>query len=173
MKAIISIICLLFAGSAIAECEQNIHLTEIPYAKNSSYFPSKYAKQLDELIESTSNKPGYLLLEFQILKLQASDDARKYNMWLANRRIDRIKEYLTNSHYSAPVISRILTASTEDLRDVSISWCNGAQSGSSAPLAIAGKRLPLKDTSLQPINSESDDASIDSALHEGTISGSR
>ncbi|MPY23620.1 OmpA family protein [Shewanella psychropiezotolerans] len=168
MKAIISIICLLFAGSAIAECKQYIHLTEIPYAKNSSYFPSKYAKQLDELIESTSSKPGYLLLEFQILKHQASDDNRKYNMWLANRRIDRIKQYLTNSHYPAPVISRILTASNEDLRDVSITWCHDAQSNSAAALAIAAQ----KDTSLLSINSE-DDASNTSDPHEGTISGSR
>ncbi|MCJ8301609.1 hypothetical protein [Shewanella sp.] len=172
MKAIISITCLLFAGSAIAECEPNIHITEIPYAKNSSYFPSKYAKQLDELIESTSNKPGYLLLEFQILKLQASDDARKYNMWLANRRIDRIKEYLTNSHYPAPVISRILTASNEDLRDVSVSWCNGAQSSSAIALTAADKQLPVKDISLPAINSE-DDASINSDTHAGTFSGSR
>ncbi|AQS40002.1 OmpA family [Shewanella psychrophila] len=172
MKAIISIICLLFAGSAIAECEQNTHLTEIPYAKNSSYFPSKYAKQLDELIKNTSDKSGYLLLEFQILKHQSNDDARKYNMWLANRRIDRIKEYLTNSHYSAPVISRILTASNEDLRDVSISWCNGAQSSSAATLAVANQQLPLKEDSLGAIHSEGD-ASIDGETHIDTTSGSR
>lgn len=171
MKAIISITCLLFAGSAIAECESNIHLTEIPYAKNSSYFPSKYAKQLDELIETTSNKPGYLLLEFQILKQQVNDDARKYNMWLANRRINRIKEYLTNSHYSAPVISRILTASNEDIRDVSVSWCNAAQSSAAVALAAAAdKQLPVKNISLPSINTE-DGASSDT--HAGTFSGSR
>ncbi|BAJ03549.1 OmpA family protein [Shewanella violacea] len=137
MKAIISIICLLFAGSAIAQCEQNIHITDIPYAKNSSYFPSQYTKQLDKLIENASDNPGYLVLEFQILKHPKSDDARKYNMWLAKRRIDRIKEYLTHAHYPAPIISRILTASNKDIRYVSISWCDAIQSSA----AITNKNI--------------------------------
>ncbi len=124
MKAIIVSALLLFTGNAIAQCEQSKHLTEIPYAKNSSYFPSKYAKQLDKLVEETTEKTGYLLLEFQVLKHQQDDDGRKYDMWLANRRIGRIKEYLNNSDYSAPIISRILTASTEEVRDVTIHWCD-------------------------------------------------
>ncbi|WP_076416300.1 hypothetical protein [Shewanella sp. UCD-KL12] len=123
MKAIIITVLFLFTGNAMAQCDKSIHVTEIPYAKNSSYFPSKYAKQLDKLVKESTEKPGYLLLEFQVLK-QQDEDGRKYDMWLANRRIDRIKEYLHNANYSAPIISRILTASSEEVRDVSIHWCD-------------------------------------------------
>lgn len=128
MKAIISLFIILFTSGALAHCDINTHITEIPYAKNSSYFPSQYTKQLDELIETSADKPGYLLLEFQIQEQLQDKNVRKYNMWLANRRIDRIKEYLTKSSYSAPIISRILTASSEELRDVNISWCHNEAS---------------------------------------------
>lgn len=149
MKTIILLWSLLFTGGAIAQCGGNTHLADIPYAKNSSYFPGQYTKQLDELIENTAEKSGYLLLEFQILEQKNDNDARKYNMWLANRRIDRIKEYLTQSSYPVPIISRILTASNEELRDVNISWCDvPSQSNDEKLAATAVEDIEINSSSI-------------------------
>ncbi|MEZ9198104.1 hypothetical protein [Shewanella sp. 10N.286.54.B9] len=113
----------LTATSVMAQCNQKVHITDIAYAKNSSYFSSKYSSELDELIAHPPKQAGYLLLEFKVSKIQPSEDVRHYNKWLANRRVDRIRTYLNESKYSAPIISRILTASTNTDRSVAIHWC--------------------------------------------------
>jgi|GEM_PF-3385110 len=126
-RAVIAVFFLLGAWNATAQCNINIHLATIPYAKNSSYFPTQYSSELDSVLQKATEKAGYLLLEFQVQQQQESEDIRNYNMWLANRRITRVKEYLTKSNYASPIISRILTAGTERRRDVSISWCESSK----------------------------------------------
>ncbi|MEZ9821259.1 hypothetical protein AB4238_11675 [Shewanella sp. 10N.286.45.A1] len=125
----------LTATSVMAQCNQKVHITDIPYAKNSSYFSSKYGSELDELIAHPPNQSGYLLLEFKVNKIQPSEDVRQYNKWLANRRVDRIRTYLNESQYSAPIISRILTASTNTDRSVAIHWCAFPEQESSLRVA--------------------------------------
>ena len=115
------------ATSVMAQCNQKVHVTDITYAKNSSYFSSQYGSELDELIAHPPKQAGYLLLEFKVNKIQPSEDVRHYNKWLANRRVDRIRTYLIESEYSAPIISRILTASTTTDRSVAIHWCAFAE----------------------------------------------
>ncbi len=138
MKAEIAVLFLMCTWNVSAQCDNNIYLTSIPYAKNSSYFPSEYSNELDSVLEQTSNNKGYLLLEFQVTE-QADEKSKKYNMWLADRRINRVKEYLTTSSYSSPIVSKILTASTHDRRDVSISWCKPSEVQSSRAIAAHGK----------------------------------
>jgi len=138
MKAEIAVLFLICTWNVAAQCDNNIYLTTIPYAKNSSYFPSEYSKKLDSVLEQTSDNKGYLLLEFQVTE-QVDDKSKKYNMWLAGRRINRVKEYLTKLSYPSPIVSKILTASTHDKRDVSISWCNTSEEPSSTAIAENGK----------------------------------
>ncbi|WP_394201162.1 hypothetical protein [Shewanella waksmanii] len=114
---------MLVAGSAVAQCQQPLHMADIPYPKNSSYFNSQYNAQLEAIIGAEHPSEGYLLLEFPVTKQQKDEQSRQYNMWLAGKRLTRIKQFLTNAEYPFPVITRILTASTEELRQVSISWC--------------------------------------------------
>ncbi|MGS0676389.1 hypothetical protein [Shewanella sp. 30m-9] len=122
MKSI-AVVGLLFAGSVAAQCDNQTHIVDIPYAKNSSYFAGHYASQLDKLSKNTQANSGYLLLEFKVNQTQTTEEARKYNKWLAQRRIERVKTYLDNAAYPAPVITRILTASTDENRNVSVVWC--------------------------------------------------
>lgn len=114
----------LFATQASAHCPQNINFGDIPFEKNSSYFASKHTKQLQQLIKQTQSDYGYLLLEFPLYKGQTDKQLQKYDLWLANRRIDRVRHYLSQSDYHQPVITRILTASNQDSRTLSIHWCH-------------------------------------------------
>ncbi|WP_394391737.1 hypothetical protein [Shewanella woodyi] len=123
MRVITTILLLLIAGSATAQCDSSIHMFNIPYEKNSSYFPSAYSSKLDAISEDRKGEDGYLLLEFQVQEKQRSDELRTYNLWLAQRRIDRVKSYLTDAHFAAPVVTRILTAGVDKRRDISVSWC--------------------------------------------------
>ncbi|GIU21681.1 hypothetical protein L2719_00665 [Shewanella schlegeliana] len=119
----IAAVCLLFATSTMAQCDNNTHIIDIVYPKNSSYFDSQYSSQLDQLTKNTQQNTGYLLLEFKVNQTQSTKEAREYNKWLAQRRIERVKVYLNDAAYPAPVISRLLTASTEKNRSVSVIWC--------------------------------------------------
>lgn len=111
------------AGHAIAQCDEPRHMADIPYPQNSSYFNSQYISQLQAILQAPTDSDGYLLLEFPVTKVQKDETTRQYNMWLAEKRLTRIKQFLTNADYPHPVITRILTASTEELRQVSINWC--------------------------------------------------
>ncbi|ACJ30970.1 Conserved hypothetical protein [Shewanella piezotolerans WP3] len=128
------------ATSVMAQCNQKVHITDIAYAKNSSYFSSKYGSELDDLIAHPSKQAGYLLLEFKVNNIQPSEDVRHYNKWLANRRIERIRTYLNESEYSAPIISKILTASTDTDRSVAIHWC--ASPTEKTQLRVASIKAP-------------------------------
>jgi len=149
MKAEIAVLFLMCTWNVAAQCDNNIYLTSIPYAKNSSYFPSEYSKKLDTVLEQTSANKGYLLLEFQVTE-QADDESKKYNMWLAGRRINRVKEYLTSLSYPSPIVSKILTASTHDRRDVSISWCKLSEDQGSTVIAAHGERK-VSESNIIPI----------------------
>lgn len=121
---LVAAVCLLFATSAMAQCDNNTHIIDIVYPKNSSYFDSEYGSKLERLTSNTVQGSGYLLLEFKVNQTQSTKEAREYNKWLAQRRIDRVKTYLNNAAYPAPVITRLLTASTEKNRSLSVIWCN-------------------------------------------------
>ncbi|NRD75409.1 hypothetical protein HQQ94_19725 [Shewanella sp. VB17] len=124
MKVIIAAISILAIGNATAICDPSVHMLNIPYPKNSSHFPNTYSIKLDAIGQQHKSKTGYLLLEFQVQKEQISDELRTYNLWLAQRRIDRVKNHLINSNFSAPVITRIFTESLSEQRNISISWCS-------------------------------------------------
>ncbi|MCK8044777.1 hypothetical protein MSG37_07765 [Shewanella sp. 1CM18E] len=123
MKSLAAVLMFL-SGSAFAQCDNASHVFDIPYAKNSSYFAGQYASQLDSFSKSSSSNQGYLLLEFKVDPKQLTAEAQQYNKWLAERRIERVKSYLNKTEYSAPVITRILTASNNVDRSVSITWCS-------------------------------------------------
>ncbi|MCL1140091.1 hypothetical protein [Shewanella pneumatophori] len=122
MKSLATVLMFL-SGSAFAQCDNASHVFDIPYAKNSSYFAGQYASQLDSFSRVAPPSAGYLLLEFKVDPKQLTAEAKQYNKWLAERRIERIKSYLNKTEYSAPVITRILTASNSVDRSVSITWC--------------------------------------------------
>lgn len=122
MKSLVAVLIFL-SGNALAQCDNASHVFDIPYAKNSSYFAGQYAAKLDSFSQAASSNQGYLLLEFKVDPKQLSMEAQQYNKWLAERRIERIKSYLNKAEYSAPVITRILTASTNVDRSVSLTWC--------------------------------------------------
>ena len=117
----------LLSPQAFSHCDSATLVGSVEYANNSSYFSSNAAKMLDKLAkhysETASTQSGYLLLEFHVNREQESAKIRDYNLWLAQRRIERVKTYLTTANYGAPMISRILTASNEDSREVTLSWC--------------------------------------------------
>jgi hypothetical protein len=114
----------LFTVQASAHCPESINFGDIPFDKNSSYFANKHAKQLQQLIEKTQSGDGYLLLEFPVYKGQTDKKLKQYDMWLANRRIERVRNFLSQSDYNQPVVTRILTASNTDSRALSIHWCH-------------------------------------------------
>jgi len=113
----------LLSTPLMAKCPKNINYGDIPFEKNSSYFSGKYTQKLKKLVTETQQGDGYLLLEFPVYKGQTDKKLREYDMWLANRRIDRVKHYLTQSAFSQPIVTRILTASDNDTRSVSLHWC--------------------------------------------------
>jgi hypothetical protein len=118
------IIANLTAANVMAQCGEKTHITDIPYAKNSSYFSSEYSVQLDDIMAHYQSQSGYLLLEFKVNKVQRNEEVRHYSKWLASKRVDRIRTYLNNAAYPAPIISRILTASNQPERSVAIIWCD-------------------------------------------------
>ncbi|WP_281212461.1 hypothetical protein [Shewanella insulae] len=134
----------LFAAQASAACPQNISFGDIPFEKNSSYFASQYAKQLQKLIEQTQADSGYLLLEFPLNKGETNKKLRDYNLWLANRRIERVKTFLTKADYNQPVITKLLTASKQDTRTLSIHWCQQDESETAIASATTPGRHQLK-----------------------------
>ncbi|QYK13714.1 hypothetical protein K0I63_04135 [Shewanella rhizosphaerae] len=134
----------LFAAQASAACPQNISFGDIPFEKNSSYFDSRYAKQLQALIRKTQADSGYLLLEFPLYKGETDKKIRDYNLWLANRRIERVKTFLTKADYNQPVVTKLLTASKEDTRTLSLHWCQQGESETTIASTVDPSRNQLK-----------------------------
>lgn len=145
MRVILTIVSIFAVGGATAQCNPSIHMFDIPYAKNSSYFSSSYSTQLNAIGKERKEQSGYLLLEFQVQKEQVSDELRTYNLWLAQRRIDRVKTYLSDSNFVAPVVTRILTAGLTKRRDMSVSWCPL----SASPEATSVRLAESQETSLE------------------------
>ncbi len=113
----------LLATPAVASCPGNSMLGEVEFDRNSSYFNSNGKAALDKLLDdSESLTDGYLLLEFSFNKQISDKKLREYNMWLAQRRVDRVKTYLTKKQLTYPMVTRILTAGDED-RVVKLSFC--------------------------------------------------
>ena len=146
-QLILALLSLLWLGNAAAHCPQELELVGIPFDVNSSYFGKHHAKQLQQLITDTQIDNGYLLLEFPIYKGQTDKKLRKYDRWLAYRRIERVKEYLAKSDYKAPIMTRILTASNDNSRTLRIHWCQDAH-----PVAIAAKESRSEQTDTADAN---------------------
>ncbi len=132
MRGLLVIISCLLAGQSVigksyAQCSQSFNPIDIPFAVNSSYFAERYAQQLLQFIQKTPNSNGYLLLEFPLNREGEDLKMQEYNLWLANRRIERVKSYLTQADVQSPIITRLLTASQEDSRTVSLHWCPQTQ----------------------------------------------
>ncbi len=126
MKGLLVIISCLFVTSSYGQCLQYLNPVNIAFDVNSSYFSSQYTKQIQEFIQQTSTEDGYLLLELPLSKGGNGAKMQEYNLWLANRRIERVKNYLTQSDVQSPIITRLLTASKLDSRTVSLRWCQQA-----------------------------------------------
>ncbi|QUN05252.1 hypothetical protein KDN34_13760 [Shewanella yunxiaonensis] len=112
------------SGSVMASCNDEQKLGQVTYANNSSFFSAKDSKGLDHIKKIVSNKQdGYLLLEFNLFPSPGDKKQQQYNLWLANRRIDRVKSYLSVANLPLPIITRIRTAAPEEQRNVDILWC--------------------------------------------------
>ncbi|MGI2258757.1 hypothetical protein [Shewanella sp. GXUN23E] len=116
---------------ATAACIGGNDLGEVEFERNSSYFNHKGKAALDRLLDDSQRlNDGYLLLEFSFNKQISDKKLREYNMWLAQRRVERVKNYLTQKQLPHPMITRILTAGDED-RILSLTFCEHGESGSS------------------------------------------
>lgn len=129
MKLINFVITLLscFIPAAYAQCIDTHPIGRIDFETNSSYFNDESTQLLNSIaqtyMETTDTKEGHLLLAFQMNKEQ-SEDLNKYNLWLAQRRVERVKQHLVNSHFSVPIISQIRTSTDDESRAVNIHWCS-------------------------------------------------
>jgi len=118
------VLCLmLITLPSWAKCSGNNDLGDISFDKNSSYFGASGIKLLDTIASGPDSAQGYLLLEFAFDRSEGDERLQKYNMWLAQRRIDRVREYLGNKGFPAPVVSLIRTAAADDSRKLQLSWC--------------------------------------------------
>ena len=114
---------LILFSMTVKSCPNADMLMEIEFAKNSSYFNSQGKVTLDKLVTDAVKLPhGYLLLESSSNKQISNKRLREYNMWLAERRIDRIKTYLTQNLITSPMVTRIRTARNGQ-RMVTLSFC--------------------------------------------------
>lgn len=129
MKLISFVIALLivFIPAAYAQCIDTHPIGRIDFETNSSYFNDESTQLLNSIaqtyMETTDTREGHLLLAFRMNKEQSSEDIRKYNLWLAQRRVERVKQHLVNSHFPVPIISQIRTSSDDDSRAVIMHWC--------------------------------------------------
>ncbi|MCL1074620.1 hypothetical protein [Shewanella dokdonensis] len=119
-----TILSCLLSGPVIAACSDEQKLGQITYANNSSYFSPADSRDLEQIKQQASDKKqGYLLLEFNLFPSADDKKLQQYNLWLANRRIERVKNYLSAANLPLPIITRIRTAAPEERRDVDILWC--------------------------------------------------
>ncbi|WP_417762266.1 hypothetical protein [Shewanella sp.] len=119
------LLMLALANSANATCDGQEQLGQVEYPKNSSYFSSSVSNQLNDVSQQAQQKgEGYLMLEFNLRPIIGNKSLQQYNMWLASRRVERVKEYLTKSQLTSPIITRINTASATEQRQVDIVWCS-------------------------------------------------
>ncbi|MCH4293007.1 hypothetical protein MJ923_01650 [Shewanella sp. 3B26] len=126
LKYITAIFCFA-AFTANAACEDSTVLGSVGFDKNSSYFNAEGSNTLKQLLETYQNsadtREGYLLLEFEFNRNQGDEALQKYNMWLAERRIERVKEFLGKEGFGGPMVSRIRTAVDSETRELTLKWC--------------------------------------------------
>ncbi|QSX33021.1 hypothetical protein JYB87_14950 [Shewanella avicenniae] len=123
--ALSTVLILLFSKSVMASCSDQQQLGQVEYPSNSSYFNAQASNKLDEISKATHDKGnGYLVLEFNLFPVAADKKLQQYNMWLANRRIERVKQYLAKSKLTTPIVTRIKTAAPMEQRQVDIVWCS-------------------------------------------------
>ncbi|QSX30570.1 hypothetical protein JYB88_02605 [Shewanella cyperi] len=132
---ILAVILMLMSVKSWANCDSNNDLGGISFDKNSSYFGKAASQVLDAILDPTA--PGYLRLEFAINSNEGDEQLRQYNLWLAQRRIDRVREYLGNKGFAAPVVSLIRTAATDTSRNLQLVWC---EESDSAPKSLVADR---------------------------------
>lgn len=127
----ISALILILAFNANAKCLDRTELGLVSFNSNSSYFDASGGNTLKQLIESSqtqaSSNKGYLLIEFEFDRELGNADLQKYNMWLAERRVERVKEFLSKGGFGSAMVSRILTAGNAENRDVRLFWCNAPE----------------------------------------------
>lgn len=137
----ITIIIGLAVFGANASCEGSTELGAVNFDKNSSYFDATGTATLKQLLEtqqtSADTGNGYLLLEFEFNRNAGDDALQKYNMWLAERRIERVKSYLTNAGFGAVMVSRIRTAVDTESRALALKWCKATDEEQGQMLADA------------------------------------
>ncbi|KFZ37460.1 hypothetical protein HR45_10620 [Shewanella mangrovi] len=122
--ALSTVLILLLSEPVMASCDGQQQLGQVDYPSNSSYFNAKASAKLDEITKETQDKgDGYLVLEFNLFKVAGDKKQQQYDMWLANRRIDRVKQYLSKLHVAKPIVTRIKTAAAAEQRQVEILWC--------------------------------------------------
>ncbi len=133
MKKFAAVLLLLTSANVSAWCDHHNQIGEIPYKINSSYFGQKSAKQLDAIVDAAQSKStdGYLILEYQLNTKEidnindpkAKQERRKYNRWLADRRIKRVKDYLQAKQVNSPILSRLRTTANKASRSVTVHEC--------------------------------------------------
>lgn len=124
----------LLAAPVAASCPGSQNLGSVAFERNSSYFNQQGKAALDKLLaDSQSLTEGYLLLEFSFNRQISDKKLREYNMWLAQRRVDRVRNYISGKSLTHPVITKIHTAGDEG-RTVTLSFCE------SEPVMLADGR---------------------------------
>lgn len=140
LKYITMIMSLAVLG-ANANCKGSTELGAVNFDKNSSYFDAAGTETLKQLLEtqqtSADTGNGYLLLEFAFNRNAGDDELQKYNMWLAERRIERVKSYLINAGFGAMMVSRIRTAVDTESRALALQWCKASDEDQGQMLADA------------------------------------
>jgi outer membrane protein OmpA-like peptidoglycan-associated protein len=84
----------------------------ITFPTNSSYFPPGTGTQLHALLKQLGNDRGYQVIvqvsvsgATKVVGAESPEDAAKYNRWLADRRLDRVRSWFEeNVKGSTPVI---------------------------------------------------------------------
>lgn len=126
LKFITGFLC-LSVFTANAACEQSTALGSVGFDKNSSYFDSSGSQTLTQLLTAHENSAntdvGYLLLEFEFNRNLGDEAMQKYNMWLAQRRVERVKEFLGKGGFDGAMVSRIRTAVDTETRELTLKWC--------------------------------------------------
>ena len=116
---------LLVSHSVLAACTGQEQLGQVDYATNSSYFAAGATAELDKISQQTQQKgQGYVVLEFNLHPVINDKKLQQYNLWLANRRLERVKQYLNKTKVAAPIVTLIKTAAPAEQRQVEILWCS-------------------------------------------------
>ncbi|GGI92261.1 hypothetical protein [Shewanella gelidii] len=145
------VFCLLFSCNTFAWCEMKTELTQVSFNQNSSYFNSLSTQQLDTLLQQFIEKSAVaeqedpvFVLEYKLNQASLDQESFKYNRWLADRRISRVKDYLATQLSSTPIVSQINTASAISDRSVTIQLCHNSALPSGMLAAVENLNIRIK-----------------------------